>query len=54
MHVLRGGSEAKVWLSPVRLESSSGYNPAELAGLVRLARFNEGRLLEVWHAHFGA
>ena len=53
MHVLRGESQAKVWLCPVRAEYNCGYNQSELNRILRLARQNEGRLLEAWHAHFG-
>lgn len=53
MHVLRGDCEAKVWLCPVRPEYSCGYSQSELNRVLRLARQNRYRLLEVWHAHFG-
>ena len=52
MHVIKGENEAKIWLQPVEMEYSHGYNQAELNRIVRLARQNQIRLLEVWNAYF--
>jgi len=53
VHVLRGGNEAKIWLSPVELEHNYGYNTRELAQLLDLVRRHQAQLLEMWHEHFG-
>lgn len=52
MHVIKGENEAKIWLQPVEVEYSHGYNQAELSRIVRLARQNQTRLLEAWNAYF--
>lgn len=53
VHVLRGGSEAKVWLNPVSLERNHGYNEREIKRVVDLAQRHQTELLEMWHEHFG-
>lgn len=45
MRVLRGNAVAKVWLGPVRLENSKGYNGSERNRLLRIAEANELLLL---------
>ncbi len=52
-HVLRGGNDAKVWLSPVRLEYAYGYNEREINQILKLTREHQARLLEIWHDYFG-
>lgn len=52
MHVIRGEKEAKVWLQPVEVEYSHGYNQAELNRIARLTHRHQERLLEVWNEHF--
>ncbi len=52
MHVLKGGQEAKIWLSPVELAWNHGYNTREINHILRLARENESRLLRIWHEYF--
>ncbi len=52
MHVIKGENEAKIWLQPVEVEYSYGYNSTVLNRLVRLARQNQTILLEAWNAYF--
>ena len=52
VHVLRGGNEAKIWLSPIQLERNRGYTEVEVRRILRIVSANSGRLLEVWHAYF--
>ncbi|MBI4771193.1 MAG: DUF4160 domain-containing protein [Chloroflexi bacterium] len=54
VHVLRGSSRAKVWLTPVTLAASRGYNERELNTILNLATAHRDRLLEVWYDYFGA
>ena len=53
MHVLRGDSDAKVWLTPVELEYAYGYNPREINHILGLTRQNREKLLEMWYEYFG-
>ena len=53
VHVLRGGSEAKIWLSPIRSAHNYRYNQRELAKVLTLVAQHEAMLLEAWHEHFG-
>ena len=50
---LRGGQEAKLWLSPVRLDHNYGYNQREISKVESLVSKHEAGLLEMWHEHFG-
>lgn len=52
MHVIHAEKVAKIWLSPVAVEYSHGYNQAELNRIVRLARANREKLLEMWNEYF--
>jgi hypothetical protein len=54
VHVLHGGNEAKIWLQPVVIEYSHGYNPAELNRVLKLTRQNQNKLLEVWNDYFSS
>ena len=52
VHVLHGGNEAKVWLTPVALEHNYGYNERELKRILDLVLRHQAELLEMWHEHF--
>lgn len=52
MHVIRGGSVAKIWLEPIEVAYNQGYHVAELNGILRLTREHQQRLLGAWHDHF--
>ena len=51
VHVLRDRLQAKVWLSPVRLQEAGGFRRAELRRIMRLVREHEDKLLEAWNAY---
>lgn len=53
VHVERDDNTAKVWLSPVRLERTGGFRPAELREVLRHVEENEQQLLEAWNG-FGS
>ncbi len=52
VHVLHDDNVAKIWLSTLAVEYNYGYNERELNRIVRLARENQGRLLEAWDEYF--
>jgi hypothetical protein len=52
LHVRRADAEAKVWLSPVRLEESHGFTSSQLARIERVVRTERRRFLAAWRHHF--
>ncbi|MFH1860294.1 MAG: DUF4160 domain-containing protein [bacterium] len=52
VHILHGGSEAKIWLQSTAIEYNHGYNSAELNHILKLTRQNQNKLLEVWNGYF--
>jgi len=53
VHVQNDDRIAKIWLGPVRLERSGGFNAADLRRIIRLTEAHEAELLEAWH-EFGS
>ncbi len=53
MHVIRDDAEAKIWLDPVAVEYSRGYNQVTLNRIVWLTTENRRQLLDKWNEHFG-
>jgi hypothetical protein len=53
VHVERGGSEAKFWLDPVRLEKSRGFGRTEIRRIESLVAENVTILLRAWYEYFG-
>jgi len=53
IHIERGPSVAKYWLSPVELAGSRGFRSHELTRLRMLVIEHRHTFLEAWHAHFG-
>jgi hypothetical protein len=52
VHVERESMRAKFWLSPVRLQSSTGFSRVELARLQARVEVNCHSLLESWNEFF--
>ena len=52
VHVERDENTAKFWLSPVRLQSSGGFRPAEVRRIQRLVEHHRDALLRSWDAYF--
>ena len=52
IHVRRDKSDAKFWLSPVRLARQIGFAPHELRTIERIISDNEQQLLEAWNDAF--
>ena len=51
--VERDDNIAKLWLDPVRLQSSGGYGRNELNQIRRLVEENREHLLRSWNEFFG-
>lgn len=52
VHVIRDDNVAKIWLQPITVEYSHGYNRSMLSRILKLTRQNQEKLLEAWNAHF--
>ena len=52
VHVRRDDRVAKIWLDPVRLDSSGGFRPIEINRIVEIARKREQDLLRSWYDYF--
>ena len=46
VHVIKAENVAKIWLQPVELETSRGYNRSELNRVLKLTEENRAELLE--------
>lgn len=53
IHVMKDGGEAKVWLEPVSVARSSGFDARTLRDIARIVASNTDRIKEAWHDHFG-
>lgn len=53
VHVEREQNVAKFWLAPARLQTSGGFNAAELRRIQRIVEDNEISLIEAWNEYFG-
>ena len=54
VHVEYGDNVAKVWLNPVRIQNSGGFNRADLNKIFKMVRDNSDRLLEAWNEYFNS
>jgi hypothetical protein len=52
VHVERDDSEAKLWLDPVRLEWSRGFNSKEINRVRALVEQHREEILENWNEFF--
>jgi hypothetical protein len=53
IHVEREGKIAKFWLDPIILESSGGFNRAEIRQILRIIDKHQQQFVEAWHEYFG-
>lgn len=52
IHVERDDNVAKIWLDPVRLQSSGGFSRVEIGQIERLVRECQHTFLEEWNEYF--
>ena len=52
IHVVSGRRSAKVWLDPIRLQSSVGYSAREQREVLNHVRANRDLFLTAWHDYF--
>ena len=53
VHVESGDGYAKVWLAPVVLAQSIGFDAGEVRDLLRMVREHRDAMEQAWHDHFG-
>ena len=53
VHVESGDGYAKVWLSPIALAQSVGFDVGEVRDLLRIVREHRDKMEQAWHDHFG-
>lgn len=51
VHVRKGDSLAKVWLSPLEISFALGFSPADLRRIRYIAESRATEFLEAWHEH---
>ena len=52
IHVEQAGRTAKIWLRPIRIDSSHGFSRSELNEVVKIVTANLTQLLERWNEFF--
>ena len=52
IHVERGNAAAKIWLDPVSLSSSNGFESVELSRILNLVRKKSKLMLRSWNGFF--
>lgn len=53
VHVEKEEKIAKYWLDPLRIQSSGGFNRAELKQVRRIIEEHKQKLIEAWYEYFG-
>ncbi len=52
VHVSKGDANAKLWLQPVRLDFSEGFNPSEIRRIRELTFEHQIEFLQWWNEYF--
>lgn len=53
VHVIKADGEAKLWLSPVSVARSAGFDARTLRRLAGLVAERADEIEGAWHEHFG-
>lgn len=54
IHVMKGGREAKFWVSPiVELARSEGFDAKTLGRLAKIVTEHQQQIERAWHEYFG-
>ena len=53
IRIERDGKIAKVWLDPVRLQSSGGFGRSEISNILKIIESNQQTIVEGWNDYFG-
>ena len=53
VHIERDDKIAKVWLDPVRLQSSGGFGRSEISRILKIIEVKREIMMETWDDYFG-
>jgi len=53
VHIERDDKIAKVWLDPIRLQSSGGFNRSEISKILKVVENKRENMTEAWNDYFG-
>jgi hypothetical protein len=54
VHIEANENIAKVWLDPIRLENSGGFNRSEIGSILTIIKEKQIQLMEAWNDFFGS
>ena len=52
VHIVRDDKIAKVWLDPIRLQSSGGFSRAEISNILNVIENKRDTIMEAWNDFF--
>jgi hypothetical protein len=52
IHIERDDKIAKIWLDPVRLDNSGGFNRKEISEMLKTVQEHHQEFVEAWHDYF--
>jgi hypothetical protein len=52
VHVERENCTAKIWMDPIRLQNSGGFNRGEINRILSLVSDHQTEITEAWHEYF--
>jgi len=52
VHIERDNNIAKVWIDPIRLYSSGGFNRAEISKILKIIESKREIMTEAWNDYF--
>ena len=52
VHIERDDKIAKVWLDPIRLQSSGGFNRSEISKILKIIEGKREIMMEAWNDYF--
>ena len=54
VHVEADENIAKVWIDPIRLENSGGFNRADINRILSIVKEHKTVMMEAWDDYFGS
>lgn len=54
VHIEREDKIAKVWVDPIRLQSSGGFNRSEINRILSIISDHQIEIMEAWNDYFGS
>lgn len=54
VHIERDDKIAKVWLDPIRLQSSGGFSRVEISNILKVIEHRQETMMEAWNDFFSS